>query len=118
MDINLTEIERSIRFYGPPGLLMLAGGVGSLLIDPSGASLNPIDQIFMPLKQGLSMLAATAMVAGAVWGLWRVGVEYRWSRGLLDGGCERCDGPVRHKEGRWGPYSKCLMCGSTSKGWH
>ncbi|MNR69357.1 hypothetical protein D3C85_1945410 [compost metagenome] len=50
--------------------------------------------------------------------LWRWGLLYLWETGKLEGGCYSCGGPVSHKDGRYGPYSKCLICGSKREGWH
>lgn len=52
--------------------------------------------------------AALLLVAVPTWGLWR------WKRGKGPM-CPRCDGPLgRETSGRFGPYRRCLACGSTT----
>lgn len=118
MDINVTAIERNIRLYALPGLLTLIGISAVLLIDPAAASTSPVDQIVAPLKRGIFWVAVGFIMAGIVWGLYRAWLEFRWMQGELLGDCDNCGGPLRHLDGRYGAYSKCLMCGSKRKGWH
>lgn len=118
MNINVTAIERNIRLYALPGLLTLIGIGTMLLIDPSAASVRPFDQMIAPLKRGVFWVAVMLAVGGIVWSLYRAWLEFRWIRGELLGGCDNCGGPLRHLDGRYGAYSKCLMCGSKRKGWH
>lgn len=118
MNINVTAIERNIRLYALPGLLALIGIGTMLLIDPSAASVRPFDQMIAPLKRGVFWVAVMLTVGGIVWSLYRAWLEFRWMQGALLGGCDNCGGPLRHLDGRYGTYSKCLMCGSKRKGWH
>lgn len=118
MDINITAIERNLRLYGLPTFLMLPGLAGIILIDPSSKPANPFLQMVAPLSHALFFGAAGLVVVGAIWALWNAWLEYRWMRGDLAGGCDHCAGPMRHLTGRYGAYSKCLMCGNTRKGWH
>ncbi|MCY1544850.1 hypothetical protein D9M68_807580 [compost metagenome] len=118
MDINITAIERNLRLYGLPAFLILIGLIGVILIDPSSAPTNPMLQAIAPIKKMAFYGAAGLGSFGALWALRMAWLEYRWSRGELDGGCHNCGGPMRHLDGRYGAYSKCLMCGSKRKGWH
>ncbi|MNZ55669.1 hypothetical protein D3C78_736010 [compost metagenome] len=118
VDINITAIERNLRLYGLPAFLLLLGLAGVALIDPSAPPASQIEQVIAPIKRIVFLGAAALAAVSAVWCLWRAGLEYRWSRGALDGGCHNCSGPMRHFDGRYGPYSKCLMCESKRKGWH
>lgn len=88
------------------------------LVDPSPAAAVGVEQVLAPLMRAVFFGACGATIIGAVWGAWSVYLEYRWARGDLVGGCDHCGGPMRHKEGPWGDYSKCIMCGSTRSGWH
>ncbi len=79
--------------------------------DVPGPMLSAIWKPFMWLFIALEAVAAS-WVALTVWKLWR------WESGGLEGGCVECGGIVRHRNGRYGPYSVCRMCGSKRSGWH
>lgn len=117
MDINVTAIERNVRRYALPGLLALIGVVAMLLIDPSATPTSVFEKIVAPLKKGMFWLAVGLALSGLTWGIYRAWLEFRWLQGELLGGCDHCGGPVRHLDGRYGAYSKCLMCGSKRNGW-
>lgn len=52
----------------------------------------------------LLLLIAVALLCSAGWRYWR------WERGEIVG-CGRCGGLLgRERNGRWGPYRKCLDC--------
>lgn len=115
MDINITAIERNLRFYGAPAALTIFGLIGTLLIDPNPSGPVPV-MILAPLAKGVFLACAAATAAGALWLGYRAVLEWRWQRGALDGGCLNCGGPMRHLDGRYGSYSKCMMCGSKREG--
>ena len=70
------------------------------------------------LGQAGWLIASAGVVAALGMSLWRWGLLYLWESGKLEGGCYNCGGPMSHKDGRYGPYSKCLICGSKREGWH
>jgi len=116
--MNFTAIARSFNLYGQPALLMAAGTFGMLVSSPADVTAVGIEQIVEELKSYVFLACAALAMAGSFWGLWRVWLDYRHSRGDVIGGCDCCGGTMRHLDGRYGAYSKCLMCGSTQKGWH
>ncbi|UIP85001.1 hypothetical protein [Pseudomonas phenolilytica] len=112
MEINVTAVERSVRLFALPTALMLLGL--ALLAFTGGAmdTLSPtLETVIVPARWFLAGLSGL----GALWFAWRLVLLYRWENGA-DGGCHRCGGFVRHLEGRWGDYSKCMMCGGTKSG--
>ncbi|WP_330113950.1 hypothetical protein SA496_14350 [Pseudomonas sp. JS3066] len=116
--MDITAIERNVRLYGLPVFLTLMGLAGMLLIGLSSPATTPIDHVLAPLKRAAFLGAAGFAVVGAIWWARNAWLKYRWIRGELDGGCHHCGGVMRQLKGRWGAYSKCLMCGNTRKGWH
>lgn len=117
MDINLTAIARNLRLYGPPGAITAGGLLGTLLINPHPVGPAPL-MILAPLAKGMFIASLVAMAAGSLWLAWRAVLEWRWERGTLDGGCLNCGFVMRHLDGRYGAYSKCMRCGSKREGWH
>lgn len=116
MDINLTAIERNLRLYGVPGVVTVLGVAGTLLIDPHPAGAG-LQKMLAPLASGAFIACMAASAVGALWLGWRAVLEWRWERGTLDGGCVSCGGVMRHLDGRYGAYSKCMMCGEKREGW-
>lgn len=118
MDISITAIERNLRLYGVPFGMMVIGGIGLLLVDPSSQVTGSVGQVLAPLKRYAFLGLGSLAMAGALWGGWRAWLEWRWANGNLVGGCYSCGGSIRHLRGRYGDYSKCLMCGAKQKGHH
>ena len=116
MDINITAIERSLRLYSAPGFLTLLGIVGLILIDPSGQGVSGVGVLAIPVKRFAFAAAGLIGIGGALWLGYRGWQEWRWERGELDGDCRECGGVVRHLTGRYGSYSKCMMCGAKRRG--
>ncbi|WP_236450493.1 hypothetical protein [Stutzerimonas stutzeri] len=118
MEINVTAVERAVRLFALPMGLML---LGLALLAFTGRALDiqspmlrlTLEAVIVPGRWFLVGLSGW----GAIWLAWRLLLLYRWENGA-DGGCHRCGGFVRHLEGRWGDYSKCLMCGGTRSGHH
>jgi len=46
----------------------------------------------------------------------RLQLLYYWSSDANQG-CDFCGSPQDEKTGRYGPYRKCFLCGSTKSGW-
>lgn len=118
MKINVTAVELGGRLFARPTALMLLGL--ALLAFTGGAMdiqnplLRPtVEAVIVPTRWFLAGLSGW----GALWLAWRCLLLYRWENGA-DGGCHQCGGFVRHLEGRWGDYSKCMMCGGTRSGHH
>lgn len=118
VDINFTAIERNLRLYGMPGALILIGVVGMLLIDPAPDQASPVTAAIAPLARMAFIGSVLVALVGLIWMGWRVWLEWRWMSGKSDGGCLNCGGDMRHLEGRYSRYSKCLMCGAKRKGHH
>jgi hypothetical protein len=116
MDINITAIERNLRLYAAPAFLIVLGLVGVLLIDPSGQGATGVGVLAIPIKRFVFAGAGVLTMVGALWLGYRGWLEWRWERGS-DGGCRKCGGSMQHLDGRYGTYSKCLMCGAKRKGY-
>lgn len=116
VEINLTAAERAVRLFALPTALMLLGLVLLAFIGGAMDTLSPmvrptLEAVIVPARWFLAGLSCW----GALWFAWRLVLLYRWENGA-DGGCHHCCGFVRHLEGRWGDYSKCMMCGGTKSG--
>lgn len=118
MNIDITAIERYFRLFALPVFLMLIGFIGMVLFSgpaPAGglasALLANVGRIFFPASAALTLVAS-------IWTAWNCWQLFRWERGDLQGGCNRCSGVMSHKDGRYGTYSVCKMCGGKREGWH
>jgi hypothetical protein len=116
VDINITAIERNLRLYAAPGSLALLGLAGLLLVDPSGQGVTGLASMAVPIKRVVFAGAGVLTMVGALWLGYRGWLEWRWERGSV-GGCRKCGGSMQRLNGRYGPYSKCLMCGVKRKGY-
>lgn len=116
VDINITAIERNLRLYALPVAMMMIGVTASLLLDPVPARAGAPFGMLAPVMRYASLGFALLGLAGALWGGYRAWLEWRWGQGLSEGGCLRCGGDMQHLDGRYGSYSKCLMCGAKRKG--
>ncbi|OCX96142.1 MAG: hypothetical protein BFD77_00555 [Pseudomonas sp. CO183] len=110
MDINITSIVRHFRLFAAPiGLCFL--GVIVVLVTSQWSPSSPVLLGLKPIAETTSLIGALAAIAGCLWVGWNLWLLYRWENGLVDSGCYSCAGPMRHLTGRYGDYSKCLMCG-------
>jgi hypothetical protein len=118
MDINITAIERNVRLYGQPILLALLGGAGMYLAGSWDHNASGIKAALGPVMKYGFIGSAALCFAGLIWAAWRAYLEFRWSNGETAGGCNNCGGVMRHLSGRYGGYSKCMMCGRKQEGHH
>jgi len=118
VEINVTAVERAVRLFALPTALML---LGLILLAFTGGAMDTLSPMLRPTLEAVIVPARWFLAGlscwGALWFAWRLLLMYRWENGA-DGGCHRCGGFVRHLEGRWGDYSKCMMCGGTKSGHH
>ena len=111
MEINVTAIERWVRQLATPVALILAG-----LVFVWAAS--KLEGLFGTPAVGMHTWALAVPLVGLIWAAWRLWQMYRWEAGDLEGGCLSCGGPMSQHDGRYGPYSRCRMCGDKREGWH
>lgn len=107
MDLN--RIRLAFNLLGPPLALL---GASSLMRDMAshvqpGMLAVPASTIVFLIAMAME-LAAAGLVLHATFRT----VQWRRGRGQL---CDTCFGPTRHKEGRYGPYLKCLACGTNRR---
>lgn len=119
MEVNITALARNFRLFAAPVSLVLISFFVSLTIGSYTSGSNPIlDAMMRTIGPALAWGSLAGLIAGGGWygfNLWQL---HRWENGNLEGGCDRCSGPVRHLNGRYGAYSKCKMCGGTRSDWH
>ena len=119
MDINITAIERLIRHLSVPvGMIALGIFLAVTFGQEETPGGSPVSVMLGGFWYALRWPAMGLVIFGASFGLWRLWQLYRWESGEVDGGCLNCGGPMSHKDGRYGPYSICRMCGSKREGWH
>lgn len=116
MDINITEVERGLRFFGGPVCVTVVGLAGMAFVD----QVTDIQGSFAVMVHQVATVAFLGMLAifalGIAWTMRRGWLLYRLQRGDLVGNCQSCAGPMAHHSGRYGAYSKCLICGSKREG--
>jgi hypothetical protein len=117
MDINLTAVERNVRYYGPPAIPLIACFVVAMLTYPE-APASGVAGVLAQVWLWLHLGAVVGAMFSSIWLGYRAWIDWRWERGEYDGGCIQCGGPMRHLHGRYGAYSKCQMCGEKREGWH
>jgi len=115
--MDITVIERLVRLFAQPVALTLFPLVGYAFLPNPGSSSLVLAGI-APVFHSIGGVLLLASLTGAAWVAWRLWLLWKWESGDLDGGCYHCAGPMRHKEGRYGPYSICMMCGSKREGHH
>lgn len=112
--MNITNIERDLRLFVEP-VLVVAGGMLGMLIASQVLMARPV---LAGAGQVVGLTCGGLAVAGLIWMAWRVWLLHRWEKGDLDGGCNSCGGIMSHFTGKHGDYSKCKMCGSKRQGHH
>ncbi|MFI8744494.1 hypothetical protein ACIGKL_04980 [Pseudomonas sp. NPDC077186] len=118
MNINITAIERYIRLFGLPAFLMILGLVGMAFFSSKAPATDIASAVFASVVRLLFPASAGLTIAAALWLAWNCWQLHRWECGDLQGGCDRCGGVMSHKDGRYGAYSVCKMCGGKREGWH
>lgn len=117
MDINTTVLERNLTLFTGPVAVAIAGTF-AMVAGGNWVPDSPLLSALKPLAEVLSVAGGVAAAGGCFWAAWRAWLLHRWTSGELNGGCYKCSGPMRHLSGRYGDYSKCLMCGGKREGHH
>lgn len=117
MDINITAIERLVRLFRQPAALMICPLIGYTFL-PDAESLPPVLAGMAQVFHAIGGVLLLASLVGVAWSAKRCWTLWKWESGDFDGGCYNCAGPMQHKDGRYGPYSVCMMCGSKREGHH
>lgn len=110
-----------IRLFGLPiflGVGSLAVGLFLSMAGQSAAESAILAEVGTLFWQAGRLIALAGVAAALGLSLWRWWLLYLWESGKLEGGCFNCGGPMSHKDGRYGAYSKCQICGSKREGWH
>jgi len=115
--MDITAIERLIRLFVAPAALAICPMIGIAVL-PNPAKLSPMLAGMAQIFVSMNLILALVSSAGLAWVVWRCWILWKWESGQRDGGCYSCAGPMHHKNGRYGPYSVCLMCGSKREGHH
>ncbi|MCK5121498.1 MAG: hypothetical protein KAQ91_05920 [Methylococcales bacterium] len=109
------QTKMLIRLYAWPMILLLF----SLLLQTQAESAQVIVK-----KVPLLTMVGNFINIGMLWGsLLVLGVAvilflyeslklWHWYKGSDDEVCHVCTGMVSHRKGKYGPYYKCLACGS------
>lgn len=118
MNINITAIERYFRLFALPVFLMLIGLSGMMLFSVPAPASNHASALLSNVGQILFPASAALTLVASIWTAWNCWLLFRWERGDLEGGCNRCGGVMSHKDGRYGAYSVCKMCSGKREGWH
>lgn len=117
MNIDITAIER----WGRQLILPVFGFVVGMIIMVGVGRMQMATGMLAGVAEVARMLFPWTVALPAVALLWaahRVWQLWRWENGDLIGGCLSCGGPMSHMDGRYGPYSRCRMCGSKREGHH
>ncbi|HCL3894716.1 TPA: hypothetical protein N2B36_006362, partial [Pseudomonas aeruginosa] len=111
MNINITAIERYLKLFGLPMFLALMGLLGMGLFSGAAPAGSIAAAVLANVGVVLFPASAALTIAASLWLAWNCWLLYRWENGDLQGGCDRCGGVMSHKDGRYGAYSVCKMCG-------
>lgn len=102
-----------LRLLSRPFAIFLIGVICSFLIGSVDTSVSPF---LVAIPRYLGLIPLAIMLWGICWlalNVWRL---WRLEQGALNGDCFNCGGILEDRNGRYGPYRKCMMCGSTKKG--
>lgn len=118
MNIDITAIERYLRLFGLPFFLIFVGFLGMALFSGSAPTAGLATAVLANIGRMLFPASVALTIAASLWVAWNCWLLFRWERGDLQGCCNRCGGVMSHKDGRYGMYSVCKMCGDKREGWH
>lgn len=106
----MNELRLALNLWLEPLALLIA----SLIASEASDRLR--EQSFLaPLAISLSYVAIVMFIVAAIWFAWNARKFYRATRGIGDI-CHTCGMPARtNYNGRYGPYLKCLACGTTRR---
>lgn len=106
----MNELRLALNLWLAPIALLIAGFV------VSGASDRFRQHSLLgPLATAFSYAAIAVVIAAAVWFAWSAWKLYRAIQGKGDI-CHTCGMPTRaNHSGRYGPYLKCMACGTTRR---
>ena len=104
-----------LRLFAPAVLLLVLALVVLLFLGIFVPDLLTT-KLLSPLgaqARGLALPACYALSAvGVLVGLYQAFQLWRWHEGKVDM-CHNCGGMVVMRDGRYGPYVRCLACGTT-----
>ncbi|WP_425914578.1 hypothetical protein [Pseudomonas sp. GWSMS-1] len=116
MNMDITAIERHLRLFGLPTFITLMGIAGMVLLSEPAEAVSIASSAFSPVANVLFPVSAALAFTGLVWLSWSLWQLYRWKNGNLVGECHNCGGVMSHKDGRYGTYRVCKMCGAKREG--
>jgi hypothetical protein len=106
----MNELRLSLNLWLTPIALLVAGFIAS------DASDRLREHSFLaPLAIAFGYAEIAAFIVAALWFAWNTWKLYRATQGKGDV-CRRCGMPARvNHNGRYGPYLKCMACGTTRR---
>lgn len=118
MNINITAVERYFRLFALPVFLMFIGLMGMMQFSAQAPASDLASALLANVGRVLFPASAVLTLVAFLWTVWNCWLLFRWELGDLHGGCNWCGGVMSHKDGRYGTYSVCKMCGGKREGWH
>lgn len=90
MTVNFTFIERYVRLFGAPTILMILGGLLSLFLPAPAILKGTYIAWLLPLIMGAHLVAIGALAFGLAWFAWAGWQLHRWESGAMAGDCPPC----------------------------
>ena len=110
--MNITKVEQYVRVLALPVGCVLLGLFFGLI---AGAAK---DSLYLASAAGyLAVGGFTLAAGGLLWSAWSLFQMERWENGAVIGTCPKCGGAESNLDGKYGPYSRCKMCGAKREGW-
>lgn len=108
MTINFNELRLALNLWAQPLFLLAASLVAQLSSDDMPPMLKPLSVVVQWGALGL-FAAGMGLLALSAWKLWSASR----GRGAI---CFHCGAPTRFiASGRWGPYRRCMACGTAER---
>lgn len=107
-----------LNLFLPPFLVFIGGVCAWVFLAFLVPSITVDSHMLSGISEASSKYAPLvfwmASLAASIWSLVQIYTYWQWEKGDIVG-CSNCGGIVTQKFGRYGPYVRCLACGSKEK---
>ena len=118
MNFDFRTARLLIQLFSAPGAFVLIGLVGMVWSAEPSEVPPLLAGVIAPILRAVFLGGTGFTAIGLTWATWNCWQLYRWETGSVVGSCTNCGGLLSHRDGRYGAYSVCKMCGAKRNGWH